>query len=520
MKKLKDQTLVTALKPALRRSLLLSVSLLALAACSVTPEPIELQEIAQTAVADQSLIAASEEKVTGPLDLSTAVARALKFNLAHRVQIMEAALANKSFELAKMDMLPILAATAGATARDNDNASSSTSVLTRRQSLEPSTSEDRERFNASARFSWNVLDFGISYLQANQEANRYLVAELTREKAMMQLVQQVRTAFWRAAAMQMISGRVDTLLTEANKARADLDRVLNARLRPPLRVLEEMRTLSEIIQQLETMQQSVSAARVDLAALINVPPSQEVKLVAPEALPMPPSPPTDLERQELMALVNSGDYAAQLYNIRIEQLESRKALIRLLPGVELFSAVNFDTNSYLYNQTWAEVGARVNWNIMRLLAYDEIKDLNEGRKQLAVARRLATNMAVITRLRLSHETYLSALERLRRTRDIDSIDSEIRRLTLQAAASSATSGIAGVQSEVRALRSTVANLLAYADAQNAYGLYMVSLGLSVAPEDYQSKSVEDLAGLVKAAFTKWEAGDFGELPQIEAAVQK
>jgi outer membrane protein TolC len=501
---------------ALRHSLLLTASILVLAACSVRPEPLETLEIAKSAAADQSLIATSEEELTEPLDLSGAVARALKYNLAHRVQIMEAALANKSFELAKMDMLPILAANGSVSARNNDNASSSESVLTRRQSLEPSTSEDRERATASARFSWNILDFGISYLQAKQEADRYLVAELTRQKAMMQLVQQVRTAYWRAAAMQMVSDRVDKLLAETTKSRQDLDRVFEQRLRPPLQVLEEMRSLSEVIQQLETMKQSISAAKVDLAALINVPPGKNIPLATPANLPAMPAPPMDLDRMEQMALINSGDYAAQLYNIRIEHIETRKALLRLLPGVELFSSANWDTNSFLYNNAWADVGARVNWNIMRLLASDEIADLNEGRKQLAMARRLATNMAVITRLRLSHETYVNALERLKRASDIDRIDGEIRRLTAQSEASSATAAIARVQSEVRALRSTVAGLLAYADAQTAYGQHLVSMGLSVVPDDYQSKSVQELAGLIDQSFKRWDAGDYGELPVIEA----
>lgn len=497
-----------------RRSLLLATSALALSACAVNPEPIPRAEIAESAVSDMQLIAASEEPLTKPLDLSTAVARALKYNLAHRVQLMEEALSNKSFELAKMDMLPILAATADATTRSNYNASSSMSVLTRRQSLEPSTSEDKSRYSASARFSWNVLDFGISYLQARQEADRYLVSELSRDKSMQQLVQEVRTAYWRAAAMQAVSGRVDALLADAAQVRRDLDRVLAERLRPPLMVLEEIRTLSELVQQLETLQQSVSAAKVDLAALINVPPGTDIALAIPDdPAPLPP-PDTDLDSLELRALVASGDYVAQLYNIRIERAETRKALLRLLPGAEMFAGVNWDSNSYLYNNTWAEVGARVNWNIMRLLAIDEITDHNEGRAQLALARRLATNMAVVTRMRLAHEAYGSALHRLDRARDIDSIDTEIRRLTEQSEISAATATTTRVQSEVRALRSTVAKLLAYAEAQDAYGQYLASLGLQPVPRDYQARSVEDLAQEISASFDRWAAGDLPPLPPM------
>lgn len=55
--------------------------------------------------------------------------------------------------------------------RNNDLASSSRSVLTGRQSLEPSTSQDRRRATADLTASWNVLDFGVSYYQAQQQAD-------------------------------------------------------------------------------------------------------------------------------------------------------------------------------------------------------------------------------------------------------------------------------------------------------------------------------------------------------------
>jgi outer membrane protein TolC len=486
----------------------LIVSGLLLGACTVTPEQLEDPDIIALAEEDQALIEASEEPLSGPLDLSTAVARSLKYNLNHRVQLMETALANKSFELAKMDMLPILAAEGGYTARSNYDASTSMSVWTHRRTEEPTTSEERDRFDASARFSWNILDFGISYLQAKQEADRYLVTQLSRDKAMQQMVHEVRTAYWRAAALQTVDGDLDRLLAAADRTRADLERVREEALRPPLDVLEDMRALSEIVQQLETMRQSVVAARVDLASLANLPPGSDVALDIPQPLPEMPAPTDDLETLELLSLVGSGDYVSQLYNSRIEQAETRKALLRLLPGAELFAGLNFDSNDFLYNNTWAEVGARVNWNIMRLLSVDEVREHNEGREQLAQARRLATNMAVITRLRLSHQSYSMALGQLTRADDINMIDSEIQTLTRQAEATAAVDGVARLRSEVRALRSRVAYLLAYADAQDAYGQFIVSLGLSPVPDDYQTKSVEELADHIEDSFARWSRNEF------------
>jgi len=94
--------------------------------------------------------------------------------------MMEEALASAQVDLAQYDMLPTLAAEAGFTSRDNVEASSSESIQTQAQSLVPSTSTNRDRVTANARLSWNVLDFGVSYFQAKQQADRYLIAQGNR----------------------------------------------------------------------------------------------------------------------------------------------------------------------------------------------------------------------------------------------------------------------------------------------------------------------------------------------------
>jgi hypothetical protein len=65
---------------------------------------------------------------------------------------------------------------------------------------------------------------------------------------------------------------------------------------------------------------------------------------------------------------------------------------------------------------------------------------------------------------------------------------------------------------VRALRSRVAFLLAYADAQDSYGQFIVSLGLSPVPEEYQTLSVEELAAHVEQSFSRWARNEF---PQVD-----
>ena len=100
--------------------------------------------------------------------------------------------------LMQQDMLPKLMTDAGYRWRDNDSGGTSVGIEDRVVSLRPSTSEEREHLLADATFSWDVLDFGMSYYRAKQQADNVNIAEERRRKVLQNIVQEVRDAYWRA----------------------------------------------------------------------------------------------------------------------------------------------------------------------------------------------------------------------------------------------------------------------------------------------------------------------------------
>jgi len=102
-----------------------------LASCIVVPDPFSQSELAQIAQADRELIFRAQEELPAGefLTLEKAFAMALKYNLENRVALLEATLANNSFDLSRAELLPDLAANAGYTNRSNDLASFSNSVV-------------------------------------------------------------------------------------------------------------------------------------------------------------------------------------------------------------------------------------------------------------------------------------------------------------------------------------------------------------------------------------------------------
>src|SRR5690606_12500904 len=132
----------------------------------------------------------------------------LKYNLDYRLKLMETALAESLNSVATYEMLPALVAGAGYSYRNNDTGGRSIGIEDRIETLRPSTSQERERTLSNLSFSWNVLDFGVSYYRAQQKADQVLMAEERRRKVVQNVLQDVRNSYWRAVGAQRLSGRL------------------------------------------------------------------------------------------------------------------------------------------------------------------------------------------------------------------------------------------------------------------------------------------------------------------------
>ncbi len=72
---------------------------------------------------------------------------------------------------------------------------------------------------------------------------------------------------------------------------------------------------------------------------------------------------------EAVAMVRRPEINEEAYLARNIALETREALIRMLPGATLFGGVNTDSNSFLVNNNWANAGVQVSWNLLSLLKW-------------------------------------------------------------------------------------------------------------------------------------------------------
>ena len=183
---------------------LMLLAAIGLSSCAVKPIPLTRDEVRSRMQADRAVLTKDQEPVSGPIDLYEAMARALKYNLDARVELMHKMLAQTQLDLSHYAMLPRLAANAGFDGRNNFSGGVAQSLITGRQVLEPFTSSEKNIFSADLSLSWNVLDFGMSYIRAKQAADDVLIAEEERRRVANRVMQDVRGAYWQAVSAERV----------------------------------------------------------------------------------------------------------------------------------------------------------------------------------------------------------------------------------------------------------------------------------------------------------------------------
>jgi outer membrane protein TolC len=482
-------------------------TLLVISGCAIQPKAVQPKELARLSVAAQSAAQQRQVPVQGPVPLDEAIARALKYNLDHRSRLMEEALASGQLEAGRFDMLPRLLANAGYSTRDNDNVRRSADPANPSavSTSTPFISSERNHYAGDLGLSWNVLDFGASYYTAKQNADRLLIASERRRKAMHALIQNVRTTYWRALAAQSLGQRVQVAIDEAEQALGDARRVAEARVRSPGEVLRYQRNLLENLRLLESLQRELASARIELALLIGAEPGATLVLVepaeaAPKALLM------KIEAMEAQALTQNADLRENFYNVRLATADTRKALLRLMPGISFDYAVKRDTDRYLVNQQWQEAGWRVSYNLLNLLSAPSQMRAAEAAEKVQEVRRLALQMTVLTQVHLAYHQYDDALRQYQRSLAIHEVDGQLAELARSQELSQMAGRMDRISANVTGILSAARRYQAMARVQEAGSRVQATLGLEPEIGNLDDTDLPTLQQAVGKSLQRWANG--------------
>lgn len=488
---------------------LIVVSCAVLSACAIKPEPLNVADQKLQLSIDREMARKDVEVLSEPLTLDQAIARAIKYNLDHRVRMMEQSVAIGQLDLSRFDMWPQAMASAGYTTRNKPLITEATNSVTGQPSLsEPFISSAQSYFNYSLGLSWNLLDFGAGYFNSKQNANRVLIAGERRRRAMHLLMVDVQNAYWRAASAQALKADIARTVGLAEEALKNSEKAEKSEVRQPIDAVRYQKNVLENLRNIDIIQSELGSAQIELANLINLPPATEIKFATP-AFNAPNSVVSKqpIELLEEVALINNADLRESFYNVRIVAAETRKAMLRLMPGINLNWGPNYTTNSYIINQAWNAGAVSLGWNMLNVLMMPTIKKQGEAEEALSVQRRMAMQMTVLGQVHLARLQVENASRVLDRSSALANADRKIEKFTINGAATGTQSQAEMVAAQTVAIISEMRRYQAIAQLYAANGRLQASLGFEPNLSDIQNTSLEDLTSQVAKAMTKWQSGE-------------
>lgn len=493
-----------------------ALAALGLAACAVSPEPFSHVQLQTMSMGFSTRVTADQEPVSGTISLYEAMARALKYNLDFKVEVMQTALRSSELRLSHYNLLPNAVVQSGYSSRDSYLSTGELNLTNGKTTAPRTTSSEKNNTVSDITFSWNILDFGLSYIHARQSADKVLIAEEARRKVVHKIIEDVRSAYWRAVSSDRMVTKLKGLEARTRTALNNARSLAHSQETSPITALTYERELIEIKRAAQELQRELSIAKTQLAALMNLPPDSSFGLSA-EGLNAA-APLIGLDPHDMIdaALMNRPELRDVAYQRRINEHEAHAALLELLPGLQLYGGDNYDTNKYLAHGEWVTWGAKASWNVVKVFQYPAKRRVIEGQDALLDARALALTMAVMTQVHVSNIRYMNASKELVTAREYFDVQSRLVKQMRSEATAERISEQTLIREELNTLVAEVKRDIAFASAQNAFATIYTSVGLDPHASDVSTTmSVSELSQNLRGLWL--ERGDFNGHAKISLA---
>ena len=480
------------------KKIIILLALFLITACVRSPQPISLFETEEKAFKDISNIEeikknnkAWEENLE--IDLYTAIALAIKNNKELKVKLLENALANRQIDKIKFEMLPSLAANAGYSGSDKYRTTTSANVSNADTAgvmgTTYTTSSEKGVANQDIGFTWNALDFGLSYIKAGQSNNRYLISDEAEKKASHNIVREVIRTYWNSLSAEKLIKKYDPLLIKVDSALNDSQKIEELLLTKPMDALLYQKELLDIQRALQTQKQIFIDAKIQLGTLMGLLPNQKFKIVdTNEPLTILDM---SLKGMEEHALIHRPELIENHYEERISVQQAKAGIVSLLPGLNFNAAWTSSSNDYLMNKTNFEYGSTLGANLLNVFSYPKIKEINETNLLIIKEQRLALSMAVLSQVHLSNINYQMALEEYATADRYYDVSQKITAQVKNAQKIAKFGNLELIREEASLLVAELRYDIAYTKLQHAIGQIYTSVGLDVTEDNVKGYDTKD-----------------------------
>jgi outer membrane protein TolC len=477
---------------------------LTLAACSLSGDPVGINEQASTLKQDLAALFGGQEEIAAPLTLSDAMARGIKYNINHRVSAVEEAVAAGDVSRIKAGMLPGLSYEGHVLGRDNPETIEAITPGTGVRTLAPSIFEERIRRTAALEASWDILDASLVYARSRSASDEARAAMERRRLVVQRLVRDIRTAYWKAVSAEVLEDRLTEILArakEVNKHLEEEESRKSTRDTGPLLALQKR--IYETMRDLMAERDALAGAKAELAALIGVAPNTKFELAATEGdvmslgtLPALDAAPKDLE---ILALLIRPEMREQTLRKRVASRSVRSEVLETFPGISGLVGMDYDSNKFLGDSVWINGSLDIAGSLTKLFTLPLRLESAENREKLADMQRMAMAAAVMTGTHVATRRYDLAKDHVAVLKNLMGVNTRLVEYSRENAGKNdplSAGMLLGAEMDMLLTRTRLH--LAFADAQNAYGTVLTSLGLDPLPPGLEEKALPELSSMIAA----------------------
>ena len=479
-----------------------------------SPEPIIKDDIAKQIQKDLLEINETTKDKVLEIDLYQAIAFAIKNNRELRVNVMESALNNNQIALTEFDMLPKLALDAGYKNLGKNPASTSVSMTGQEpgvlaDSPSYSLSQDKNSRTTDLGFTWNALDFGLSYIRAGQNADKFLIAKEMERKAIHNITREVIYAYWQTLSADKLLAEIYPLMDRVNTALDDFEYIEELLLSSPMDALLYQKELLDVAQVLLSQQRSLMNSRTELSSLMGMLPGQEYALVETK------KPLTELtinlKTMEEAALFSRPELMESRYLQRISAEEVKASMLALMPSLQFNSTWNYNSNKYLLNKSNYEFGSQIGGNLINIFRAPITRKTAEAAGTVVEQQRLALSMAILSQVHLSNINYAQAIREYSNARHYLNVSNRINEQIKNAQKISRFGALEVIREEASMLVAQLRHDISYAEVQYSLGTIFSSIGMNFTPKEIGNYSENELAQFIKQSMDKWTKKYYAEV---------
>jgi hypothetical protein len=227
--------------------------------------------------------------------------------------------------------------------------------------------------------------------------------------------------------------------------------------------------------------------------------------------------PSNIEELELIALEKRPEVREEAYRKRVTLTDLRVAQLSLFPNLTGSINWQYDSNKYLYNNSWVDSSLRLSWNLLKLPQWPALKKAIGDQATVDDLRRYAQGMAVLTQVRVGAQRYALARMEYDMADESANVDERLLAYTRSAVKTNVDGELELIRAEARSLLTEYQRLAAYSQAQAAWGRVYNSIGLDVLPQSLDNSSVAGIAKAIRATMAEWQRVTFRTAANVNAA---